>query len=918
MRKRTLGFLFLFFLHSFCLWGQDSAVLTGQVRDQSTQRPLPYATIVLAGTRTGTHADANGRFSFPVKQKPPFKLVIRYVGYNDLKQEITTLTFQEFGLTPLSIQAQEVVITASRVVEKSLESPITIEQVDARALRQTPAPTFFEALEGVKGVQMTTASLGFKVPNTRGFTNPTNVRFLQLVDGVDNQAPVIGASIANAAGPSELDLEKIEVTPGTASAMYGMNSLNGLVNFFTKSPFDYQGVSVYQRTGLNHVNDSQTKAHLLSESAFRYAKAFQNRWAFKVNVSYLRGYDCIALQTMDLNPKGNASVNLLETDNPAQDPVSSYGNEGPNRRTLTLNGKNYVVARTGYYEQDITDYTLENLKADAALHYRFSPNWEVAYSYRWGKTDNVYQRTNRFRLDDYTVGQHVVQLKGERLQVKAYLTRELSGDSYNIRSLAENLDRRFKSDSRWFQDYSAAYLASTSAGFPVAESHQRARAGADAGRLEPGTARYDSAVHQIIGINNWDVGAALRTKATLLHAEGQYDLRNQIKFMDVLVGADYRLYSVFPDGNYFINPKEAGHNLLYRKGGGFVQLSKKLLQDRLHLQAALRYDQNEYFKGIFNPRIAAVYQGLPGHYFRLSYQNGYRFPSLFEAFSNVNSGGVKRVGGLPVMSNGIFEDSYICTSIDAFTMAVNQQVNQQGVALPVAIRQNAGLLKKSPYDYIQPERINSWEVGYKSLTLDNRLAIDADFYFNVYRHFMAQVEVNQVTKRSVPPDSVPFYLYDRSKQERYRLWTNSTSTVYNYGSSLGVKYNFYRNYSLAGNGSYAKLHRKAFNDGLEEAFNTPTWITNLSLSNPTIAKNVGFQVNWHWQAAFLWQSSLGTGPVLAYHSLDAQVNVKIPSAKVLVKVGATNLLNHSYYQMVAGPSIGGLYYVTLLFDELLR
>ena len=380
------------------------------------------------------------------------------------------------------------------MAENSRESPITIEQLDVKAIRQTPAPTFFDALEGVKGVQMTTASLGFKVPNTRGFTNPTNVRFLQLVDGIENQAPVIGASIANAVGPSELDIEHVEVIPGTASALYGMNALNGLANFFTKIPWEYQGLSVYQRTGVNHLNDPLTKAHLLSETAFRYAKAFQNRLAFKVNLSYLRGYDWIANQDFDLNPNANASVNLLGENNPALDPVSSYGNESPNRRTFALNVKNYVVARTGYYEKDITDYRLENLKADIALHYRLSPQLEAAYSYRIGKIDNVYQRTNRFKLDNHTVGQHAVQLKSPRLQWKAYLTRELSGNSYNIRSLAENLDRSFKSDDIWFTDYRNSFLNSQQTGLNVDESHQIARTAADAGRYNPGTAPYDRVV----------------------------------------------------------------------------------------------------------------------------------------------------------------------------------------------------------------------------------------------------------------------------------------------------------------------------------------------------------------------------------------------------------------------------------------
>src|SRR5689334_21946 len=81
------------------------------------------------------------------------------------------------------IELGEVVVAASRVEESLLLSPVTVEKLTARDLRLTPAPSFFDALEGLKGVQVLTPSLGFKVVNARGFANTTNVRFVQLVDG---------------------------------------------------------------------------------------------------------------------------------------------------------------------------------------------------------------------------------------------------------------------------------------------------------------------------------------------------------------------------------------------------------------------------------------------------------------------------------------------------------------------------------------------------------------------------------------------------------------------------------------------------------------------------------------------------------------------------------------------------------------
>ena len=148
----------------------------------------------------------------------------------------------------------EVVISASRTTESIMKSPVSIETVNSIYFKKSASPSFFDALENVKGVQMLTPSLGFKIINTRGFANTTNVRFTQMVDGIDNQAPHIGAPIGNAMGPSDLDIERVEIIPGTASALYGLNAINGLANFITKDPFTNTGITFQQKTGVNHVD----------------------------------------------------------------------------------------------------------------------------------------------------------------------------------------------------------------------------------------------------------------------------------------------------------------------------------------------------------------------------------------------------------------------------------------------------------------------------------------------------------------------------------------------------------------------------------------------------------------------------------------------------------------------------------------
>lgn len=351
--------------------------------------------------------------------------------------------------------------------------------------------------------------------------------------------------------------------------------------------------------------------------------------------------------------------------------------------------------------------------------------------------------------------------------------------------------------------------------------------------------------------------------------------------------------------------------MYYSKTGGFVQAAKELLGNKLKVSATVRADHNEYFHLKLNPRFTVVYSPIAEQNIRVSFQSGYRFPSIFEAFSNVNSGGVKRIGGLRVVSNGIFENSYLRTSIDAFQNAVKNDFNQ-GIAANTTIEKESGLLKKNPYTYLQPEHINSFEAGYRALFFNGKLSTDADFYYNKYDHFIAQAEINVPNTQKA--DSIPYYLYDKTRQARYRAWTNSRSTVYNIGGSLGLFYHLSEKLLLTGNVSYSKLQRTANEDALEDGFNTPQWITNFSFGGNRVAGNFGFNVTCKWQSSYYWQSFLTNGNVPAYTTLDAQINHDFIKTKFNVKLGAANLANKYYNSFSGGPAIGGFYYTTLTYS----
>src|SRR4030095_2664774 len=140
---------------------------------------------------------------------------------------------------------------------------------------------------------------------------------------------------------------------------------------------------------------------------------------------------------------------------------------------------------------------------------------------------------------------------------------------------------------------------------------------------------------------------------------------------------------------------------------------KSLLKDKLKLLASGRADNVQYYGTKFNMRFGEVYTVVENNNFRFTYQNGYRFPTLLETFSYLDNGGVRRLGGIPLMSKSqqIFENSYLKISTDAFQKAVNNDINVNGRTQAQAIEKNKGLLHKSYYTYIKPERINSIEFG---------------------------------------------------------------------------------------------------------------------------------------------------------------------------------------------------------------
>jgi iron complex outermembrane receptor protein len=921
--KKILLIIFLF--SSAHLFAQDVKI-SGTVTAAGNNEPLSGASINIKEKIAGTTTNSKGQFTLLAgKIRLPFTIVITAVGYDQqevvIKSESQTVSA---SLPVRTTQLNEVVTSATRVNQSILQSPVSIEKMITKAIKENPSFTFYDGLINLKGIEAVTSSITYKQINTRGFNTTGNSRFLQLVDGVDNQTPGLNFSVGNQFGASDLDVESAEVIPGAASALYGPVAFNGLLSIKTKDAFKYQGLSVAVKTGINHVGESFADTKGLYDFALRFAKSFNDKFAFKVNASYLTGTDWYANDYTDINasiPAANRGPN-----NPARDALNIYGDEV----TKNITGVG-VVNRTGYEEKDLMNYGVYSLKLNGALLYRISNNLEAIYQYNYGRGTASYTGSSRFDLNNFVLQTHRLELRGSNFFIRGYSVEENSHDSYNTRSLGQFINRTWvkdlagttvspaDADNTWFSRYEAAFKGNVNG--VTGNDHTVARTFADQGRLLPGTAAYDAA--KDASIHNYGLsGAGVFSNSKFYHSDGQYDFSKQIKVFELLAGGSLRQYKMFTNGSLF---DDKTNRINITEWGSFLQAGKKLFDEKLKLTASIRYDKNQNFKGSFTPRFSGVYSVSPMHNFRASYQTGFRNPTPVDQFIHLNVGPITILGGAPNNSKGlnVYENTYTSASVNAFGAAVGAAIGA-GTPPPAAIAANKDLLVKSNVAYIKPEQQKAFEIGYKGV-VNEKLLVDVNYYRSSYTNFILNTVVIQPTSPVLGADGKPNMAAAGEVASRavkaFQLYTNASDKVSAHGVSLGLTYLLDRGYVLGGNVTKSNFNLGSANANNIAQYNTPEYSTNMNFGNPNIGSNFGFNINWHWQSQFDWYGTFNgnrPGRIPSYSLFDAQINKKLPAQHTTVKLGASNIFNKHISQSYGSPAIGGIYYVAFVFDSPLK
>lgn len=221
---------------------------------------------------------------------------------------------------------ETVVVSASKTEQQLIDAPATMSVIGPRALAVAPSNSYADLLRSVPGVNITQISARDVNVTSRGATGSLATSQLTVVDGRSVYQDFFGFTMWDFV-PSNLDeIKRIEVIRGPASAVWGANALNGVVNVITKSPREMPGTSVTFGAGGfdREVAGNGASAGSLFYIRGTHAAVANDRWAYKLSAgTYVS--DAFA------RPIGNVPNGL-----PTPTPFPSYENNGTQQPKLDV------------------------------------------------------------------------------------------------------------------------------------------------------------------------------------------------------------------------------------------------------------------------------------------------------------------------------------------------------------------------------------------------------------------------------------------------------------------------------------------------------------------------------------------------------------------------------------------------------
>ena len=184
------------------------------------------------------------------------------------------------------VYEEQVVVTASKVEQQLVNAPATVSVVTADVIASTPATNYAELLRSVPGVNLSqTSARDFNI-TMRGASSTLATSTLALLDGRSLYLDFFGFVAWDLLPVNPNELRQIEVIRGPASAVWGANAMNGVVNFISKTPRELDGNSLTLSFGTfdrDPDRGEQLEAGTMFGINGTHARAVNDRWAYKIS-----------------------------------------------------------------------------------------------------------------------------------------------------------------------------------------------------------------------------------------------------------------------------------------------------------------------------------------------------------------------------------------------------------------------------------------------------------------------------------------------------------------------------------------------------------------------------------------------------------------------------------------------------------
>lgn len=239
----------------------------------STQRPIIFLSICLTYSLT-----------FPLP------------GYTADHPTINTLALGPKIQEDLDFIKEETVLTASQYNQPISKAPSNMYVISAEDIRQSGAvllPNLLRRVPGIEVMQMTGGEFNVSIRGNNQLRPP---RLLLMIDGRS-----IFFDAQGGVGWTQLpitfpEIKKIEVLKGPASAVYGFNAFDGVINIITKTPQEMP-LLTFQTTGgeFGTLHTSGVHAGKVNRLAYRLSAGhtqtgqWRNRDALALRVSQVNG-----------------------------------------------------------------------------------------------------------------------------------------------------------------------------------------------------------------------------------------------------------------------------------------------------------------------------------------------------------------------------------------------------------------------------------------------------------------------------------------------------------------------------------------------------------------------------------------------------------------------------------------------------